>query len=500
MSARFYQVPRSLLRSREHSGLAVAAWCLYESLQAADGGRRPSRARRCWVAEQLGVSERTLDRARAELLADHGDGPFLVRRLRGRNRSALHHVLGLPKQTRLPYAAVPAWSLSRVHAGAGRSEGQVCPETWRAYAVLCDRLDAAGHDLTIARLAEWLGCSPSTARRRLHALEAVGWVRVARADGLWMHVRVITDEQHVDRPSAGEVPDERAVRDRSITPAAGGESPLAFLAAPRMPSTASHPLPDVAVPGEAPSDHSSPDDSPADELDPLAAGELQHRKSADHVSLRERSKSGSDEGDDAAVRPSGSPVRACGTPSVMAAIPLEWQMRMSEHERERVLSAIEAEIGKGRTVAEMTARVRRRLAVWHGRQVRRPVAAALTVVRRGYHCPRPECEDHMLPSGHPCQACVIIGAQINEARSAPPAVTRAVSPATSPAASPGIQRGRPLDSAPAPLRDHNPPSPGFQPGDYADARRRGLALARRQLQARGLPTVDKLTSRWRRSA
>ncbi|TMR10235.1 hypothetical protein ETD86_40385 [Nonomuraea turkmeniaca] len=98
----------------KHCGLAVAAWCLYEGLQTPDilGGRLPARARRCWVAAQLGVSERTLDRARAELLADDG-GPFLVRQVRGRNRSALHLALGRPQETagrtpRYPPGASPA--------------------------------------------------------------------------------------------------------------------------------------------------------------------------------------------------------------------------------------------------------------------------------------------------------------------------------------------------------------------------------------------------------
>lgn len=175
------------------------------------------------------------------------------------------------------------------------------------------------------------------------------------------------------------------------------------------------------------------------DFSPLAVGDLQHRKRVDHEALRERPKPGSDSNEQATAEPraffvgrepyllevldlgssrppSGLSVRVSGAPSVMCAIPLDWQIRMSESDRERVMAAIEAEMSTGRTVAEMTVRVRRRLAVWRGRQVRRPVAAALTVVRRGYDCPRPECEDHMLPSGSWCGACAEMGARVNRER------------------------------------------------------------------------------------
>ncbi|MFI7706046.1 hypothetical protein [Nonomuraea sp. NPDC049480] len=51
-------MPRSLLRSLSHGALAVAAWAMYETLmpRALGGGRAPAYARRCWVAEALGVS------------------------------------------------------------------------------------------------------------------------------------------------------------------------------------------------------------------------------------------------------------------------------------------------------------------------------------------------------------------------------------------------------------------------------------------------------------
>ncbi|WP_424533730.1 hypothetical protein ACOZ38_25675 [Sphaerisporangium viridialbum] len=190
-ASRHCQIPRALLYSSEHSSLAVAAWCLYESLGHRAEGRYPANARRCWVAERFGTTEPTLDRARRELL-EHGS--WLKRVIRGKKRSALHTALGRPQETRRPYAAVPAWSLNWIHAGVGRPDGKVSPDAWRTYAVLCDRLAPTGHDLTIAKLSEWLGVSSGTARRRLHELEEAGMAVVGRTPGMWMHVRAVLDE------------------------------------------------------------------------------------------------------------------------------------------------------------------------------------------------------------------------------------------------------------------------------------------------------------------
>ncbi|WP_127938565.1 hypothetical protein [Nonomuraea polychroma] len=66
----------SLLRSPSPSALAVAAWAMYETLMphALGGGRAPAYARRCWVADALGVNEKTLDGARRQLLASGPGG------------------------------------------------------------------------------------------------------------------------------------------------------------------------------------------------------------------------------------------------------------------------------------------------------------------------------------------------------------------------------------------------------------------------------------------
>ncbi|GAA4986372.1 hypothetical protein HD597_000033 [Nonomuraea thailandensis] len=143
---------------------------------------------------------------------------------------------------------------------------------------------------------------------------------------------------------------------------------------------------------------------------PLAAGDVPHRKNAPGGALpRERRIHHSPDA-------GPPPIRVLGALSAMTALPTEWLARMTERDRERVLAAIEAEISKGRTIAQMTARIRRRLLPWYGVSPRRPEATALTIVRRGYACPRADCEDHLLPSGHPCGACAEIGAEVNQRR------------------------------------------------------------------------------------
>ncbi|WP_440100115.1 hypothetical protein [Streptosporangium sp. H16] len=404
-----FQIPRALLYSPDHSGLAVAVWCLYETLEAPDllGGRKPARARRSWSAEHLGITERTLDRARTQLLAATVSGPWLVREVRGRKRSTLHRVLGRPRETGAPYAAVPAWTLDLVHAGTGRPEGSVSPDTWRTYAVLVDRLDVQGHDLTVARLGEWQSGSADTARRRLHELETAGWAVVRRTSGRWMHVRVIYYKDLVGGTERGE--------GEEVTPCESGEAPLADLSTHPLADLTSQPLADLSTPYETPSEDSPSKDTPSEnDLSPLAVG--------DYLAVRVHARTADAErkinegGVRAAPRRAGP--RPKGAPSVMALLPLDWQARMTAAEIERVVTAIEDEMSTGRTVADMQARVRRRLPHWHGREVRRPVAAALIVVRRGYDCPHLACEGHMLPSGQECGACAEIGTQINRARRA----------------------------------------------------------------------------------
>ncbi|MEV4116925.1 hypothetical protein [Nonomuraea sp. NPDC049695] len=167
----------------------------------------------------------------------------------------------------------------------------------------------------------------------------------------------------------------------------------------------------------------------------------------------------------------------------MAAIPLPWQLDMSSRDRDRVLAAIESEMAAGKTVTEMTLRIRRRLAVWVGREPRRPVAAALTVIKRGYDCPRPDCEDHLLPSGHPCGACAKIGFEVCQQRHAETAVAREGQAEVSPAA--------PL-SSPARAEQSEPLKLSTQEPD-PECWRRGVELARRLLNERRQSASDHLS-------
>jgi hypothetical protein len=50
------QIPRSLIYSPDHSGLAVWTWAMYETLMphGLDGGRAPAIARRRFLAERAG--------------------------------------------------------------------------------------------------------------------------------------------------------------------------------------------------------------------------------------------------------------------------------------------------------------------------------------------------------------------------------------------------------------------------------------------------------------
>ncbi|TDD04789.1 hypothetical protein [Nonomuraea diastatica] len=69
------------------------------------------------------------------------------------------------------------------------------------------------------------------------------------------------------------------------------------------------------------------------DVSPLAAGEAQHRSGAGDALPRERQTDFTNSHHETAPR-------VLGAPSVMTAIPLDWQARMTETERERVLTAI----------------------------------------------------------------------------------------------------------------------------------------------------------------
>ncbi|MGI5293008.1 hypothetical protein ACQEVF_58195 [Nonomuraea polychroma] len=375
MTATYIQVPRDLLYSRDHSGLAVAVWCRYETLQnpTLTRDRTPAHARRQWVANLWGCSERTVDRARTQLLNDHGDGPWLARQIRGRKRAAWHWVLRHPRDTRERYAEAPTWTLDRIHIGTSRPAGSVSPDVWRLFVILCHRLDKAGHDLTLTKMAEWAGCSTSTVTRRLAELEAVRWVRIRRRTGEWMHVQAVRDEHLVDTLEEDDAAD-----------------PVDSLAS----QTSTHAPADVATPYDAPSENSPSKDARGARP---AVGEQQDRKRA--VATRKRGTDTVHADDD------NRQVAA-----VWTALPPSLRATMPAHGRRRVRAVISKELATGsRTADELMGRVGRRWlgGEWKREQIDDPTAVAMTLVRLVRPCGNRRCEDGTdLDSGLDCKACV----------------------------------------------------------------------------------------------
>ncbi|MGR6924511.1 hypothetical protein ACU635_60545 [[Actinomadura] parvosata] len=299
------------------------------------------------------------------------------------------------------------------------------------------RDEAVGVVRSQAELAKDLDATDRTVRSMLAVLEEDGWVSRRRTGRL---IAYRTHDAPLQIVTPGTVDDEAAIG----APIGPDEAVQKKPATGRSRNLSRN---DLGHSGEMiseaePAQKRDPETrlEKRDDL-PLAVGEVQHHSEAGgHDALpRERQI---DSGTDNAARP----WRPGGALSVMTAIPLRWQLRMTERERERVLEAIEREMRRGRTTTQMSARIRRRLRAWSGQEPRRAVAAALTVIDRGYVCPRPECEDNVLPSGFPCLACEEIGARVNQQR------REAASYETSPApsqiqTSPGQAGGAPAKEA-----------------------------------------------------
>ncbi|MCA2228766.1 hypothetical protein [Nonomuraea aurantiaca] len=260
------------------------------------------------------------------------------------------------------------------------------------------RDEAVGAIRSQAELAQDLDVTDRTVRSLLTALESDGWIS-PRPTG-----RMIAYRTHdapllaVEEPPADpdERPDRELPSNRSRIVKRNDQGSQGETIMETEPAQK-----DDLEAGLEKHDHS-----------PLAVGEAQDRNGDAGSALSRERQINEQAG--CAVRP----LRPAGALSVMTALPLRWQLRMTEQERDRVLTAMEKEMSRGRTVAQLTARIRRRLTAWYGIEPRRPVAAALTVVDRGYHCPHPECEDHLLPSGYPCPACQELGARVNQERRA----------------------------------------------------------------------------------
>lgn len=146
----------------------------------------------------------------------------------------------------------------------------------------------------------------------------------------------------------------------------------------------------------------------------------------------------------------GRPQAACTAAAARSyrALPAELRQQIPEHGSRRVLRAMTAELTH-RTPAELATRIADRWEVWRYRpeDITDPTAVAITVVRRGYHCPDVRCEDHhRLDTGQPCGHCE--QESHNEALSAPQA-TEQTSPGGSLPPEPPRRPTGPL-SAPTP--------------------------------------------------
>ncbi|WP_155350027.1 hypothetical protein [Acrocarpospora pleiomorpha] len=250
-------MPASLLRSPDHAGLAVAAWAVYETLmpRKLGGGRAAARARRCWVGDALGVSEKTLDRARRSLLADGAGGPWLARSAPlGAKRAVRHMALRLPRDTGEAHAAVPAWTLELISPACDPGR-RISPNVWRLYGlILLVHPSKADHPLETSNrhLGQLLNASADTGRRRLGDLERAGLVEVTERAGGQLLVRPVhTPKQAAVAAATYATQGRKRIIDptqpRALTPRRSGHSPLADPGTPQ--ETPELKSPELEAPG-----------------------------------------------------------------------------------------------------------------------------------------------------------------------------------------------------------------------------------------------------------
>ncbi|MGN9789145.1 hypothetical protein ACTMTF_47685 [Nonomuraea sp. ZG12] len=364
---------------------------MYETLmpRALGGAKAAAHARRCWVAEALGVSEKTLDSARRELLADISGGPWLSRsKPRGAKRAVRHAVLRLPRETGESFARVPAWTLDLLSASCD-SGRRISPNAWRLYALVL--LANQGRDdrpleTSVGYLGTLLQASPDTGRRRLRELERAGLTEVTARRGGRLLVRPVLNPDQAATTSVtystqGRSHTRSPSQPRAFTPGRTGQSPLA----------------DPGTPQKA-HDHKT---SPLDASQPPAAGDLQvvDDSPPDTGSPISRRR----------ARPHDAATARQAAEMYRHAIPMALAQGIPAFGRQRVLTAIAAEL-TSRTPAELTERIRRRWKPWQWRNdIDDPTAVAITIVRRGYHCPDLRCEQHhRLDTAQACAACTQI--------------------------------------------------------------------------------------------
>ena len=399
------QLPRDLLRSRSHSGLAVWVWATYETLmpRALGGGRAPAYARRVWLANKAGVGTRAIDDARRELLAEGDGGPWLRRsRIQGCKRASRHVALRLPRETGEPYVDVPAWTMDLVHAGRRRPEGTISPDAWRLYLRALDKArvqqGAATErpfETTLAKMGGTLmgGASASTARRRLRELETVGLVEVAERPGGSLVITV-----HTTPEAAAEAARRYAEHGRKTL--APRTDP--FQRTPLTPANELHsPLPPRSSPLKTPPDELKPEktmETPA--VGEKVQGDARARETA-HAGATQTSRF---------WRPSRQARHGASKDAIRLLrhhLPRQLLAHVPEHGLRRVLRALDEEL-QHRDVTMLAARIQRRWEAWRWRpeEIQDHTAVAITIVRRGYSCPDVRCEMHVnIDSGRPCQWC-----------------------------------------------------------------------------------------------
>ncbi|WP_162795719.1 hypothetical protein [Nonomuraea lactucae] len=465
------QVPRSLLRSPSHGALAVAVWAMYETLmpRVLGGGRAPAFARRCWVAETLGVSEKTLDGARRELLADGSGGPWLARSSPlGAKRAVRHAALRLPRETGEPYVAVPAWTLDLLSA-CGEPGRHVSPSAWRTYALLLLVRQGGPEEsleTSVAYLGSLLNASADTGRRRLRELERAGLVEVTARRGGRLLVRPVLDPDEaaqvvVTYASQGRRHTISPSQPRAFTPGKDGQSPLA----------------DPGTPQKA-HDHKT---SSLDVSRPPAAGDVQVVDGHPRDSGRPISP----------MRPTSQALRDSVAARQAAelyrqAVPTPLAQRIPAFGRRRVLAAIVAELA-ARTPVELAERIGRRWEPWRWRDdITDPTAVAITIVRRGYHCPDVRCEEHhRLDTGQACAACAQIASVIVRRRAGAPDSGEDVDAgSTSSGSPPGLAPAPEVPAAqssqPPTAATTKPGNPPYENSAYRAARAAVDALRRRR--------------------
>lgn len=343
--------------------------------RALGGGRAPAYARRCWVADALGVNEKTLDSARRQLLADDSGEPWLARSSPlGAKRAVRHAALRLPRETGEPFVQVPAWTLDLLSASSD-ADRRISPAAWRLYALILAGRRAVGQPLetSVGHLGGMVGASADTGRRRLGELERAGLAEVTQRRGGRLLVRPVLNPDE-----AATVADTYGTQGRRHT--TSPSQPRAFTPG----RTGQSPLADPGSPQKA-HDHKT---TQLDASRPPAAGDVQVVEAQPPDPGRQIS---STRARPPAVRHSAAQREAAEV--YRHALPATLAQAIPVFGRRRVLAAMAAELAI-RTPAELAERIRRRGEHWRWREdIADVTAVVITIVSRGYHCPNVRCED-----------------------------------------------------------------------------------------------------------